>query len=182
MLDTIGSTPDDGEASTNNRFPSTVNRPEIAIGVPVNIGEETAEGEATTSTRGCDDGEASANHQFPNAVNRLEIGVPVNIGDACPEATAESEATTNARGFVIVGDNLDKNLRPSHQREDRQTQSLHVFHSCAIKNRVDISSLSDKPASAVLSVDQFLLSKDDVTKVLKEFEVLVSRFVVCMLS
>jgi len=93
------------------------------------------------------------------------------------EETTESEANTSTKGFVIVGDNLDKNLRPSHQREDRQTQSLHVFHSCAIKNRVDVSSLSDEPNSAVLTVDKFLLSKDDVAKVLKEFEVLISRFV-----
>ena len=78
-------------------------------------------------------------------------------------------------GFVIVGDNLDKNFRPSHQREDRRTQSLHVFHSCAIKNRVDVSSLSDKPASAVLSAQLFLLNSEDVTKVLQDFEVFISR-------
>ena len=78
-------------------------------------------------------------------------------------------------GFVIVGDNLDKNFRPSHQREDRRTQSLHIFHSCAIKNRVDVSSLSDKPASAVLSVQLFLLDSEDVTKVLQDLEILISR-------
>ena len=78
-------------------------------------------------------------------------------------------------GFVIVGDNLDKNFRPSHQRVDRHTQSLHIFHSCAIKNRVDVSSLSDKPASAVLSDKLLLLNCEDVTKILQDFEILISR-------
>ena len=57
---------------------------------------------------------------------------------------------------------LDKNFQPSHQREDRLTKSFNVFHSCAIKTQVDVSSLPDKPASAVLTADLFLLSKDDV--------------------
>ena len=76
---------------------------------------------------------------------------------------------------MIVGDNLDKNFRPSHQREDRQTKSLHIFHSYAVKNRVDVSSLSDEPASAVISPELFLLTKGDVSKVLEEFKVLISR-------
>ena len=78
-------------------------------------------------------------------------------------------------GFVIVGDILDKNFRPSHQREDRLTQSMHIFHSCAIKNRVDVSSLSDEPASAVLSVDMFLLNSEDVHKLQQDFEIMISR-------
>ena len=137
-----------------------------------------------------DEGEASTNNQFSDAISGPEVEGSANIGGTCPEETAQSTAEETAqstanndvRGFVIVGDNLDKNFRPSHQREDRQTQSLHVFHSCAIKNHVDVSSLSDKPASAIMTADQFLLSKDDVSKVMQEFEVLVSRYVIYMLS
>ena len=50
-------------------------------------------------------------------------------------------------GFAIVGYNIDKNVRPSYQREDRKTQSLHYFHSHAVKYRVDISSLPYSPSS-----------------------------------
>ena len=50
-------------------------------------------------------------------------------------------------GFAIVGYNIDKNVRPSYQREDRKTQSLHYFHSYAVKDRVDISSLPYSPSS-----------------------------------
>ena len=144
------------------------------------------------------EGEASTNNQFSDAINGPKVEGPANIGGTCPEETAQSTAektsqstaeetaqstaNNDVRGFVIVGDNLDKNFRPSHQREDRQTQSLHLFHSCAINNHVDVSSLSDKPASAIMTADQFLLSKDDVSKVMQEFEVLVSRYVIYMLS
>ena len=78
-------------------------------------------------------------------------------------------------GYILVGDNLDKNFRPSHQRSDRQTRSVHIFHSCAIKNRVDVSSMSDKPAPAVLSDQLFLLNDKDVVEVLKDFKILISR-------
>ena len=93
-----------------------------------------------------------------------------------------SVLSDECKGFVIVVDNVDKNFRPSHQREDRQTKSLHITHSYAVKNRVDISMLSDEPPSAVLSPELFLLTKDDVAKILRELEVFATRFVIvqCM--
>ena len=59
-------------------------------------------------------------------------------------------------GFIIVGDNIDKNFRPSYQRQNRQTKSLHYFHAYAAKNRVDVSSLSDVRPAATLSPESFL--------------------------
>jgi len=78
-------------------------------------------------------------------------------------------------GFTIVGDNIDKNFRPSYQRQDRQTKSVHYFHSYAAKNRVDISTLSDARPAAVLSADVILPNKSDVEKLLNDFEILTSR-------
>jgi len=80
-------------------------------------------------------------------------------------------------GFVIVGDNIDKNVRPSFQREDRKTLSLHYFHSYAVKSRVNITSLSDTPASNILSTDKILPSAMDFQALIRDFQVLVSRFV-----
>ena len=59
-------------------------------------------------------------------------------------------------GLVIVGDNIDKNFRLSYQRQDRQTKSLHYFHAYAVKNRVDVSSLSDTRPTAVITPENFL--------------------------
>jgi len=40
-----------------------------------------------------------------------------------------------------VGDNIDKNVKPRDMRAEHQTQSLHYFHSFAVKDRIDFSSL-----------------------------------------
>jgi len=86
----------------------------------------------------------------------------------------QESAPLNCRGFVIVGDNLDKNFRPSHQREDRQIKSLCIFHSYAVKNCVDVSSLSGKAASAENSPELFLLTRSGISKILEEFTVLIN--------
>ena len=67
-------------------------------------------------------------------------------------------------GLVIVGDNIDKNFRPSYQRQDQQTKSLHYFHAYAVKNRVDVSSLSDARPAAVITPENFLTTQSDLNK------------------
>ena len=44
----------------------------------------------------------------------------------------------------MVGDNLDKNVQPHDMRVDNQVRSYHFFHTCAVKNRIDLSDMSDK--------------------------------------
>ena len=81
-------------------------------------------------------------------------------------------------GFKIVGDNIDKTVCPGHQTLDRQVQSLHYFHSFAIKDRISFSDLSDaKPDVnlAALPLKTFLLSEDDLEKLKQNYTVLVSR-------
>ena len=46
-----------------------------------------------------------------------------------------------SRGFTtfkIIGDNLDKNVKPRDMRIDFQTRSLHYFHACAVQDRIDL--------------------------------------------
>ncbi len=57
-------------------------------------------------------------------------------GERCAEQSVEQWP-----GFKIVGDNIDKNVRPSYQRLDRQTQSLCYFHSYAVRNNLDLSAV-----------------------------------------
>ena len=54
-------------------------------------------------------------------------------------------------GFKIVGDNIDKNVRPSYQRHDHQMKSFHHFHSYAVRDRIDLTCSSNisKPPSSV---------------------------------
>ncbi len=40
--------------------------------------------------------------------------------------------------FKIVGDNIDKNVKPRDMRSDYQTRSLHYFHAYAVRDRLNL--------------------------------------------
>ena len=81
-------------------------------------------------------------------------------------------------GFKIVGDNIDKNLRPRHQTIDKQTQSLHYFNCYASLDRVDLSSFSSDPPHVdltSLSIESVLPSGEDNEQILFNFAVIAGR-------
>ena len=103
---------------------------------------------------------------------------PVNRSCSHFTAMSTNQTTDNSMpGFVLVTDNVDKNIRPSFQRQDRQTASLHYCHSCAILDRVSISGLSDEPAATELSPTTILPCLNDLNDLLGDFEALISRYV-----
>lgn len=78
--------------------------------------------------------------------------------------------------YKIVGDNIDKNIRPSFQRVNHQTKSLHYFHSFAAMDRIDFSNLSNVvPHNIKINFDTLLPGKTDLTALLNELKILVSR-------
>ena len=48
-------------------------------------------------------------------------------------------------GYKLIGDNLDKDVKPRYTRIDRQTQSLHFFYYYAVKDHINLSTISDEP-------------------------------------
>ena len=83
--------------------------------------------------------------------------------------------------FKFIGDNWDVNVHPLFQRSDAGTQSLHHFHSLALRNRVGFSHLSDEDpdVSAVINeVDakEFIPNADDKKVIMKEFEIFISKY------
>ena len=79
-------------------------------------------------------------------------------------------------GYKFVGDNIDKNVKPSLQRHELRGQSLHHFHGYAVRDRVDLSRLSDKPPP--LSTPDpcvFIPSTSDLSSLRHELGILVSR-------
>ena len=46
------------------------------------------------------------------------------------------------KDYIIVGDNVDKNVSPRDMRVGNQVKSLHYFHSYAVQDRVSLGSLS----------------------------------------
>ena len=93
------------------------------------------------------------------------------------EGNSSQECLTPWCGFKIVSDNIDKNIQPSHQRLDRQTQSLHYFHSFAVRDRIDLSAYSDQPPSIppVIGASTITHTASDLASFQMECEILVSR-------
>jgi len=79
-------------------------------------------------------------------------------------------------GYTLTIDNIDMNIRRSFQRFDRTTQSFHFCHVYAALNRLDSAMLEDGNSSSVPSVETVLPTKDDLEKVLADFNILVSRY------
>ena len=48
--------------------------------------------------------------------------------------------------YKIVGDNLDLNVRPRFMRVNKHhPKSLHLFHSYAVADRINMSGFTDDP-------------------------------------
>ena len=58
----------------------------------------------------------------------VEISDGINSEDSGQEPPCVS-VSSGSSCYKIVGDNIDKNIRPSFQRVSHQTKSLHYFHS-----------------------------------------------------
>ena len=80
----------------------------------------------------------------------------------------------------IVGDNIDKTVKPRHVRVDRPTSSLHYFHSYAVKDRINLASQSDSLPDPPNTPDHLSLlpDNDDVSVMKRLFEIHVSCIIV----
>ena len=86
------------------------------------------------------------------------------------------DRTAKWSGFKLVGDNIDKNFRRSFYRHNRQTISMHAFHTYAVKDRIDLSSLSDAPPSgAKVDIAKLLICQADIDGLNKDVTTLLSR-------
>lgn len=82
-------------------------------------------------------------------------------------------------GYKIVGDNIDKNIRPRYQTMERQTKSVHYFHSYAVMDRVPSLYLSDAPPALPtnkrVDLDRIMPSESCNRKLSVTFATLISR-------
>lgn len=80
--------------------------------------------------------------------------------------------------YKLVGDNVDKHVKPREMRVDAQAQSLHLFNLYAVRDRVDTSLLPDSPALPDLStckVKDVLPSREDHRAMFANFAILAGR-------
>lgn len=96
-----------------------------------------------------------------------------------------SEAIQKWYGFKIVGDNIDKNVRPRHQHVDTHTRSLHYFHAFAVLDRIDLSQCSEiNPSIDPWSFDleKLLPSTEDILELKSNFQVHIGRIITTFLE
>ena len=90
----------------------------------------------------------------------------------------EQTSASSLKSYKLVGDNIDKEVRPRDLRSDHQTRSLHYFHTYAVKDRVDLSDICDKQRMVDLSdiqLTDLLPNADDEKELLANFGFLVFR-------
>ena len=79
-------------------------------------------------------------------------------------------------GYKFVGDNIDKNVKPSFQRNELRGMSLHHFHGFAVRDKVNLSGLSDEtPLYTLPDASLLLPTSDDISSLKDEFGVVISR-------
>lgn len=80
--------------------------------------------------------------------------------------------------FKLVGDNIDKAIKPRAMWIDSQSRSLHYFQSYAVRDRIDVSHLDEKlPTHCTEGKDVTLLlpSKQEQKTVMGLFGVHVAK-------
>ena len=85
---------------------------------------------------------------------------------------------SSLKTYKVVGDNLDKNVKPTDYRVDSQTKSLHFFQSYAVRDRIDLSSYDDSPPvvdESSIDTTKLLPSASDSEEQTKHFAYHVAR-------
>lgn len=94
--------------------------------------------------------------------------------DSVSTGRSSSQRTT----YKLVGDNIDKNIRPREMRSDYQTRSLHYFHTYAVCDRVDMSNFSEEVPLVTMNsiaLQDLLPTSSDECMMRDNFVVLVGR-------
>ena len=138
--------------------------------------------------------EDSSTYKAPPYSPLSDIVCPAGVGDSRNQESDSTEVSTSDQdtnedisssdkdeqcsySYKIVGDNVDKNVRPSLQRHEIQGQSLHHFHAYAARSRVSVSSLSDiPPITPIPDPSRLIPSEEDLSCIREEMSVLLSRY------
>ena len=75
-------------------------------------------------------------------------------------------------------DNIDKGVKPRHQRIDAQTKTLHYVQVCGVKDWIDYSKLSSSPPSPGHSICSIIPTTSDYQILKDNFTIFVARFIV----
>ena len=82
--------------------------------------------------------------------------------------------------FKIVGDNIDKSVKPRHETSQDHTKSLHYFHSFAVRDRQDVTHIEDFPClpdKDNIDVNIILPSEEDKENIMNNMAILMGRVI-----
>ena len=83
--------------------------------------------------------------------------------------------------YKIVGDNIDKKVKPQHMRVDRQARMFNSFHMYGVKTRItppELLRTDDSPSYGefmCLELDDILPTTDDKSQMLDDYCVVFAR-------
>ena len=121
----------------------------------------------------------STSHQTTlKAVKKLGINHDSDI-------VSRKEAATLEPDYILVGDNVDKNVSPRDMRLDNQVRSMHYFHSYAVLDRVSSNRFAGDGRVAdinTLAPSAVLPTVDDCICMRTNYITLASRVIVENLS
>ena len=94
------------------------------------------------------------------------------------DALSTTQHQSGLPTYKLVGDNIDKNIRPRDVRINSQTVSLHYYHSYALRDRIDLTSLEDSPSLPDMEgirLENFLPTLQDEETIKGNFQHLIAR-------
>lgn len=175
----LPTTPESPAESPNHssKDPDKVTGSDNQKGSDVGSAEETSSVGSSSVGRESDlDSSLSPPSPVPSVLTFTESSSAVDIDEFL--GPLESSSSTRLPTYKLVGDNIDKNVRPREMRSDNQTRSLHYFHTYALRDRLDLSDVSNKaPATDIahMQVEALLPSASDKATMIKHFSILIAR-------
>ena len=114
-----------------------------------------------------------------------ELSTASSTSGSSPPSPARPAQDLGYVSYVLVGDNVDKTIRPRHMSMEHQSQSLHYFQCYAALDRVDFRHLpNDSPIGKVseLPMSSFLPNLADCSALRENYAILIGREVVWKLT
>lgn len=129
------------------------------------------------------------NHHLLLHLIHLTVSAPSYSSLSDSDVTSEDTNTylqvhnkPTVSSFKLVGDNLDKSVRPRHETVDTHSSSLHYFHAFAVKDRCDTSKLADAASQPHIDLDSFSLDiilprEEDYSALLENYAIIAARII-----
>ena len=128
---------------------------------------------------GMESGESSPPSHSPSSCELTSSETADETSSQCTSSTSQSSETPSQRPtYKLVGDNIDKNVKPREMKIDHQTRSLHYFHTYAVRDRVNMSGYSDDirpPNLSEIDVSELLPTNVNESTLRKNFAVIAGR-------